>query len=68
MKMLVTKGKLPELKQVESEFCEPCILGKKKKVTFVKTGRAPKAQKLELIHSDVYGRHQLLHLEDLAIM
>ncbi|KAJ0726248.1 putative RNA-directed DNA polymerase [Helianthus annuus] len=55
MKMLVTKGKLPELKQVESEFCEPCILGKKKKVTFVKTGRAPKAQKLELIHSDVYG-------------
>ncbi|KAJ0942050.1 putative RNA-directed DNA polymerase [Helianthus annuus] len=55
MKILVTKGKLPELKQVESEFCEPCILGKKTKVTFVKTWRAPKAQKLELIHSDVYG-------------
>src|ERR1043165_3980097 len=55
MKMLVARGKLPELKKVESGFCEPCILGKKKKVTFVKTGRAPKAQKLELIHSDVYG-------------
>lgn len=55
MKMLVARGKLPELKYVESEFCEPCIFGKKKKVSFVKTGKAPKAQKLELVHTDVYG-------------
>ncbi|KAI3784421.1 hypothetical protein L1987_43520 [Smallanthus sonchifolius] len=54
MKMLVAKGKLPEIKRVESEFCEPCVLGKKK-VSFVKTGKALKAQKLELIHSDVFG-------------
>ncbi|KAK1417487.1 hypothetical protein QVD17_26616 [Tagetes erecta] len=55
MKMLVSSGKLPELKKVESEFCEPCVFGKKKKVSFVKTGKTPKAQKLELIHTDVYG-------------
>lgn len=55
MKMLVARGKLPELKKVESEFCEPCVLGKKKKVSFAKTGKAPKSRKLELIHTDVYG-------------
>ncbi|VFQ86160.1 unnamed protein product, partial [Cuscuta campestris] len=55
MKMLVAKGKLPDLKKVESEFCEPCVYGKKKRVSFAKTGRVPKAQKLELIHSDVFG-------------
>lgn len=55
MKMLVAKGKLPDLKRVDSEFCEPCVLGKKKKVSFVKTGQTPKAQKLELVHTDVYG-------------
>jgi len=54
LKMLVARGKLPELKRVESEFCEPCVFGKKK-VSFVKTGRAPKAHKLEFVHSDVYG-------------
>ena len=55
MKMLVSNGKLPDLKKVDSEFCEPCVLGKKKKVSFVKTGQTPKAQKLELVHTDVYG-------------
>ncbi|KAJ0494593.1 putative RNA-directed DNA polymerase [Helianthus annuus] len=55
MKMLVARGKLPELKKVKSEFCEPCVFGKKKKVSFAKTGKAPKAQKLELVHTDVYG-------------
>ncbi|KAJ0714724.1 putative RNA-directed DNA polymerase [Helianthus annuus] len=55
MKMLVAKGKLPELKKVEPEFCESCVFGKKKKVSFVKTGKPPKAQKLELVHTDVYG-------------
>ncbi|KAJ9557170.1 hypothetical protein OSB04_011784 [Centaurea solstitialis] len=55
MKMLVARGKLPDLKKVDSEFCESCVLGKKKKVSFVKEGQTPKAQKLELVHTDVYG-------------
>ncbi|KAJ0436933.1 putative RNA-directed DNA polymerase [Helianthus annuus] len=55
LKMLAQKGKFPDLKKVETELCESCVLGKQKRVTFVKTGRTPKAQKLELVHSDVYG-------------
>ena len=53
--MLAQKGKFPDLKKVETEFYESCILGKQKRVTFVKTGKTPKAQKLELVHSDVFG-------------
>ncbi|KAJ0589930.1 putative RNA-directed DNA polymerase [Helianthus annuus] len=55
LKMLAQKRKFPDLRKVETEFCESCVLGKQKRVTFVKTGRTPKAQKLELVHSDVYG-------------
>ena len=55
MKMLASKGRIPDLQNVKIDFCEPCVLGKQKKVTFVKTGQPPKAGKLELIHSDVYG-------------
>ena len=36
-------------------FCEPYVLGKQKRVTFTKTRRTPKAEKLELVHTDVYG-------------
>ena len=31
MKMLLSKGKLPELKSVDFDMCESCILGKQKK-------------------------------------
>lgn len=55
MKMLVSKGKIPELKEVEVGFCEPCVFGKQKRVTFAKSGRTPKGEKLELVHTDVYG-------------
>lgn len=55
MKLLTSKGKIPELKNVEVGFCEPCVLGKQKRVTFAKSGRTPKAERLELVHTDVYG-------------
>ncbi|KAJ9551831.1 hypothetical protein OSB04_015876 [Centaurea solstitialis] len=55
MNMLVARGKLPDLKKVDSEFCESCVLGMKKKVSFVMEGQTPKAQKLELVYTDVYG-------------
>ena len=42
MKMLLSKGKLPELKSVDFDMCESCILGKQKNVRFLKTGRTPK--------------------------
>ena len=53
MKMLLSKGKLPELKSIDFDMCESCILGKQKKVSFLKTGRTPKVEKLELVHTDL---------------
>ncbi|CAH9079423.1 unnamed protein product [Cuscuta epithymum] len=55
MKMLSSKGKIPDLKNSKLSFCGPCVLGKQKRVTFVKTRQQPKTERLELIHSDVYG-------------
>ena len=55
MKMLAADGRISKLKSVTTEFCESCVLGKQKRVTFAKVGRPPKAEKLELVHSDVYG-------------
>ena len=53
MKMLLSKGKLPELKSVDFDMCESCILGKQKNVSFLKTSRTSKAEKLELVHTDL---------------
>ena len=55
MKMLLSKGKLLELKSIDFDMCESCILGKQKNVSFLKTGRIPKAEKLELVHTDLWG-------------
>ena len=55
MKMLLSKGKLPELKSIDFDMCESCILGKQKNVSFLKTGRTPKAEKLELVHTNLWG-------------
>ena len=55
MKMLLSKEKLPELKSIDFDMCESCILGEQKNVSFLKTGRTPKAEKLELVHIDLWG-------------
>ena len=36
MKLLVSKGNIPEMKNVEVGFCEPRVLGKQKKSYFYK--------------------------------
>ena len=55
MKMLLLKGKPQELKSIDFDMCESCILGKQKNVSFLKTGMTPKAEKLELVHTDLWG-------------
>ena len=62
MKMLLSKGKLPELKPIDFDMCESCILGKQKNVSFLKTGRTPKAEKLELVHTDLYRPSSVVSL------
>ena len=42
MKILLSRGKLPELKSIDFDMCESCILRKQKKVSFLKTGTTPK--------------------------
>lgn len=55
MKVMQSKGKLPGLRSVDIDMCEDCIFGKQKQVSFQKGGRPPRAQKLELVHTDVWG-------------
>ena len=63
MKMLLSKGKLSGLKSINFDMCESCILGKQKNVSFLKTGRTLKAEKLELVHTDLWGPSPLHPLE-----
>ncbi|KAE8676976.1 Vesicle-associated protein 4-1 [Hibiscus syriacus] len=53
--LVIARGKLPDLKNVDVGLCEDCIFGKQKKVSFAKIGKTPKAERLELIHTDVWG-------------
>ena len=55
MKIMHSNGKLPGLQSVEIDMCEDCILGKQKRVSFQTSGRTPKKERLELVHSDVWG-------------
>ena len=63
MKMLLSRGKLLKLKSIDFDMCESCILGKQKNVSFLKTGRTPKAEKLELIHTELWGPSLVASLE-----
>ncbi|KAE8682957.1 AGC (cAMP-dependent, cGMP-dependent and protein kinase C) kinase family protein, putative isoform 1 [Hibiscus syriacus] len=55
MKTHLSKGKLPDLKNVDVVLCEDCIFDKQKKVSFTKIGKTLKAKKLELVHTNVWG-------------
>lgn len=55
MKLIHSKKVLPSLKCVNMDFCESCVYGKQKRVSFVKTGKENKREKLELVHIDVWG-------------
>ncbi|GJT85144.1 reverse transcriptase domain-containing protein [Tanacetum coccineum] len=55
MKILASKGRIPDLQKAIVGFCKPCVLGKQKKVSFVKSRNTRKLQRLELVHTDVYG-------------
>ncbi|GJR12199.1 retrovirus-related pol polyprotein from transposon TNT 1-94 [Tanacetum coccineum] len=55
MKILASKGRVPYLQKAVVGICEPCVLWKQKKVSFVKSWNTRKLQRLELVHTDVYG-------------
>ncbi|KAL2246274.1 UNVERIFIED_CONTAM: Retrovirus-related Pol polyprotein from transposon TNT 1-94 [Sesamum indicum] len=55
MNVLKSKGRLPKLKSVEVGHCEHCVFGKQKRVSFLTIGRTPRKEKLELVHTDLWG-------------
>ena len=44
MKTMLTKGKLPEFKPIDLDFCEDCIYEKQRKVSFSKVKKSLKAK------------------------
>ena len=55
MKLLHSKKVLLGLKCVDINFYESCVYEKQKRVSFVKIGKENKKEKLELVHTDVWG-------------
>eukprot|EP00253_Pinus_taeda_P023081 PITA_23081 len=62
MKILHSRNLLPGLKNVDLDFCENCIYGKQKRVRFLRVGKEKKSEKLELVHTDVWGPAQVSSL------
>ena len=62
MQILHSRKLLPDLKQVSLEFCENCVYGKQKRVRFLMVGKQKKSEKLELVHTDVWGPAQVQSL------
>jgi hypothetical protein len=46
---------LSDLKQIDLDFCKHCVYGKHKRIRFLRVGKEKKSEKLELVHTDVWG-------------
>jgi hypothetical protein len=46
---------LPDLKQIDLDFCEHCVYGKQKRVIFLRVEKVKKSERLELVHTYVCG-------------
>jgi hypothetical protein len=53
---------LPDLKQIVLDFCEHCVYGKHKRVRFLGVGKEKKNERLELVHTNVWGLAQVSSL------
>ena len=62
MKILHSRNLLSGLKNVDLDLCENCIYGKQKRVRFLRVGKEKKSEKLELVHTDVWGPAQVSSL------
>ncbi|KAK2985190.1 hypothetical protein RJ640_010479 [Escallonia rubra] len=55
MRILHSKNLLPGMKNIQLDFCEGCVCGKQKQVSFQKDGKDRKTERLELVHIDSCG-------------
>jgi hypothetical protein len=62
MQILHKRNLLPDLKQIDLDFCEHCVYGKQKRVRFLRVGKEKKNERLELVHTDVWGPAQVSSL------
>jgi hypothetical protein len=62
MQILHKRNLLPDLKQIDLDFCEHCVYGKQKRVRFLRVGKEKKNERLELVHTDVWGPTQVSSL------
>ena len=62
MKLPHSKKFLPGLECFNMDFCKSCVCGKQKRVSFVKTRKENKKEKLEHVHIDVWGPTQVSSL------
>jgi transposase len=53
---------LPNIKQIDLDFCEHCVYGKHKRVIFIRVRKENKSERLELVHTDVWGPTQVSSL------
>ncbi|KAK2998010.1 hypothetical protein RJ639_025476 [Escallonia herrerae] len=64
MKILHSKNALPGMKNIQLDFCEGCVYGKQKRVSFRRDGKEKKIERLELVHTDVCGPTTVKSLGD----
>ena len=53
---------LPNLKQIDLDFCEHCVYGKHKRVRFLRVEKEKKWERLELLHTNLWGLAQVSSL------
>jgi hypothetical protein len=62
MQILHKRNFLPDLKQIDLEFCKHCVYGKQKRVRFLRVEKEKKNERLNLVHTDVWGPTQVSSL------
>jgi hypothetical protein len=53
MKILQKINLFPNLKQIDLDFCENCVYGKRKRVRFLRVRKEKKSERLELVHTNL---------------
>ena len=60
--ILHKRNLLPDIKQIDLDFCDHFVYGKHKRVIFLRVGKVKKNEKLELVHTYVWGPTQVSSL------
>ena len=62
MQILHKRNVLPDLKQIDLDFYEHCVYGKHKRVRFLRVRKEKKCERLDLLHTYVWGPTQVSYL------